>query len=295
MIVLHNSDHSMSISDIDMCVSESPWARCGCSGAPVHLHWWGWVQPHKKTKEGKEYHRPACHCWSPWPARREHHNVYSDYPPRRHPSPCYPWPLQHRPSDHPTHTLIPPDQVDGPEQLRYVVIWDNVSFHRAALVRNWFTAHPCFLVVYLPPYSPFLNPIEEFFSAWRWKVYDWNPQMRIPLLQAMEDACEDIAADAFHGWNQIKSNHFYCHITTAQVPWWVKFLRACSRHCKKTTIYIWTVHIYRLYRRQCAKNTYIYSVHIVYYKDILNYQLHIIHRMCTSTLCTLSIHYVVYT
>ncbi len=54
---------------------------------------------------------------------------------------------------------------------------------------------------------------------------------------------------------QIKSNHFYCHITTAQVPWWVKFLWACSRQCKKTTnnlhmdrqckkkqqtIYIWT-------------------------------------------------------
>ncbi len=35
--------------------------------------------------------------------------------------------------------------------------------------------------------------------------------------------------------NQIKSNHFYCHITTAQVPWWVKFLWACSRQCKKTT------------------------------------------------------------
>ncbi len=68
------------------------------------------------------------------------------------------------------NTLIPPDQVDGPEQLRYVVIWDNVSFHRAALVRNWFTAHPRFLVVYLPPYSPFLNPIEDFFSVWRWKV-----------------------------------------------------------------------------------------------------------------------------
>ncbi len=118
--------------------------------------------------------------------------------------------------------------------------------------------------------------------------------------------------------NQIKSNHFYCHITTAQVPWWVKFLWACSRQCKKnnnnslhmdrqckkttnnlhmdrqckkttnnlhmdrqckkaalehlqcsrqckktTTIYIWTVHIYRLYRRQCAKYTYIYSVHSV--------------------------------
>ncbi len=38
---------------------------------------------------------------------------------------------------------------------------------------------------------------------------------------------------------------------------------------KTTAIYIWTVNIYRLYRRQCAKYTYIYSVHIVYYKDII--------------------------
>ncbi len=166
---------------------------------------------------------------------------------------------------------------------------------------------------------------------------------------------------------QIKSNHFYCHITTAQVPWWVKFLWACSRQCRKTTdnlhmdrqckktknkktiyiwtdsaknctgaftvlqtvqkktttaiyiwtdsakktttaiyiwtdsakkttaIYIWTVHIYRLYRRQCAKYTYMHSVRLVYYRDILNYQRHIIHRMGTSTLCTVSIHNVVYT
>ncbi len=83
--------------------------------------------------------------------------------------------------------------------------------------------------------------------------------------------------------------------------------RQCKKNCtgaftvlqtvqKNTTtaIYIWTVHIYRLYRRQCAKYTYIYSVHIVYYKDILNYQRHIIHRMGTSALCTVSIHNVVY-
>ncbi len=89
-----------------------------------------------------------------------------------------------------------------------------------------------------------------------------------------------------HLSNQIKSNHFYCLITTAQVPWWVKFLRACSRQCKKISFYIWTVHIYRLYRRQCAKYTYIYSVHIVYYKDILiNYTLY--------TVCT-HLHYVHY-
>ncbi len=91
-------------------------------------------------------------------------------------------------------------------------------------------------------------------------------------------------------YSKIKSNHFYCHITTAQVPWWVKFLRACSRQCKKnknkyTTIYIWTVHIYRLYRRQCANYTYIYSVHTVYYKDILSYQ-YTLYTICTR------LHYV---
>ncbi len=42
----------------------------------------------------------------------------------------------------------------------------------------------------------------------------------------------------------------------------------------KTTIYIWTVHIYRLYRRQCAKYTYIYSVHTVYYKDTVMQEMH---------------------
>ncbi len=70
---------------------------------------------------------------------------------------------------------------------------------------------------------------------------------------------------------------------------------SAKKNKKTTAIYIWTVHIYRLYRRQCAKYTYIYSVHIVYYRDILNYQRHIIHRMGTSTLCTVSIHNVVYT
>ncbi len=49
--------------------------------------------------------------------------------------------------------------------------------------------------------------------------------------------------------NQIKSNHFYCHITTAQVPWWVKFLWACSRQCKKNNNN--NLHM----DRQCKKTT----------------------------------------
>ncbi len=97
----------------------------------------------------------------------------------------------------------------------------------------------------------------------------------------MDRQCKKTALEHLQCSRQCKKNNNNLHM---------------DRQCKKATaIYIWTVHIYRLYRRQCAKYTYIYSVHIVYYKDTLNYQRHIIHRMGTSTLCTVSIHNVVYT
>lgn len=42
----------------------------------------------------------------------------------------------------------------------------------------------------LPAYSPFLNPIEEIFSAWRWKFYDHHPYEQMPLLDAMTATAE---------------------------------------------------------------------------------------------------------
>ncbi|XP_045925684.1 uncharacterized protein LOC123983470 [Micropterus dolomieu] len=98
--------------------------------------------------------------------------------------------------------------VQRPEQTRYVIIWDNVSFHRAALVRNWFTDHPFFTALNLPPYSPFLNPIEEFFSAWRWKVYDRHPHQQVALLQAMEEACGDIDQASCQAWIRHSRRYF---------------------------------------------------------------------------------------
>ncbi len=87
-----------------------------------------------------------------------------------------------------------------PVQPCYVVVWDNVSVHRSALVRDWFTNNPRFSNIFLPAYSPFLNPIEEFFSAERWKVYDREPYICVDLLQAMEETCLDISADVSQGW-----------------------------------------------------------------------------------------------
>lgn len=64
--------------------------------------------------------------------------------------------------------LFQPEQrgPGDPEQQMYVLIWDNMSFYWAAQVHNCFHDHPRFTILYLPPYSPFLNPIEELFSAW---------------------------------------------------------------------------------------------------------------------------------
>ncbi len=87
-----------------------------------------------------------------------------------------------------------------PEQVQYVVIWDNVSFHHAALVHPWFNAHPRFTVLFLPAYSLFLNPIEELFSAWRWKVYDHNPYLQQNLLEAMLDPCGDVSVESIQGY-----------------------------------------------------------------------------------------------
>ena len=61
-----------------------------------------------------------------------------------------------------------PEQVRGQigdDLPKYVIIWDNVSFHRSNIIRQWFAAHNRMLMEFLSPYSPFLNPIEECFSA----------------------------------------------------------------------------------------------------------------------------------
>ncbi|XP_023817458.1 uncharacterized protein LOC110016218 isoform X1 [Oryzias latipes] len=94
--------------------------------------------------------------------------------------------------------LIPEEErgQSGDHLPTYVTVWDNVSFHHSNIIRQWFTAHNRMRMEFISPYSPFLNPIEEFFSAWRWKVYDRQPHTQMTLLAAMDAACDDITADA---------------------------------------------------------------------------------------------------
>ncbi len=56
---------------------------------------------------------------------------------------------------------------------------------------------------------------------------------------------------------KIKSNDFYCHITTAHVPWWVKFLRACSRQCRNN-LHIDSIYL-QTYTEDNVQNTHTYT------------------------------------
>ncbi len=87
-----------------------------------------------------------------------------------------------------------------------------------------------------------------------------------------------------HLSDHIKSNHFYCHITTARVPWWVKFLRACSRQCRKTKQFTYRQYTFTDCTEDNVQNTRSYTQYTqCTYKDILSYQ----YTVCThSTLCT---------
>ncbi len=149
----------------------------------------------------------------------------------------------------------------------------NIS--RGGLLPNNFT---------MPRLSPSITKI----SYWKC-IFDFRPNEHIRFWCfgksnknkiTLVHHCSSLFCNALHMTQiKIKSNHFYCHITTAQVPWWVKFLRACSTQCKKTKNYLHIDSTYtcRLYRRQCAKNTYIYSVHTVYYKTYLVTNTHCTH------------------
>ncbi len=59
-----------------------------------------------------------------------------------------------------------------------------------------------------------------------------------------------------HISNQIKSLLLSHHHSTSALVSEIHTSVLQTVQKNKTTIYIWTVHIYRLYRRQCAKYTY---------------------------------------
>lgn len=53
---------------------------------------------------------------------------------------------------------------------KIIIVLDNVRFHHARLLKKWLLKHPKLELVYLPPYSPELNPIERVWWYMRKKI-----------------------------------------------------------------------------------------------------------------------------
>lgn len=64
---------------------------------------------------------------------------------------------------------------------------DNVIFHKTEQVQVSLSSTN-FEIVFLPPYSPFLNPIENFFSKWKRSVRSSLPSNEEELITAIDEA-----------------------------------------------------------------------------------------------------------
>lgn len=74
------------------------------------------------------------------------------------------------------------------ENKNPIVIMDNARFHHANVVRNTLTNAGC-NVLYLPPYSPQLNPIEEVFSMVkaRYRIIKPRPATLDEMMRNIEE------------------------------------------------------------------------------------------------------------
>jgi transposase len=80
-----------------------------------------------------------------------------------------------------------------------VVVMDNLLAHKGSKVRELIEAQECELL-FLPPYSPDLNPIEEAFSKMKALLRKAGARMREGLVEAIGRAIRAVTAEDAEGF-----------------------------------------------------------------------------------------------
>jgi len=80
-----------------------------------------------------------------------------------------------------------------------IVVMDNLSSHKGSRVRELIEGRGCELL-YLPPYSPDLNPIEEAFAKIKALLRRVGARTREALIEAMGRALEAVTASDARGF-----------------------------------------------------------------------------------------------
>ena len=93
-----------------------------------------------------------------------------------------------------------------------VVVMDNLSAHKGSRVREIVEGRGCELL-YLPPYSPDFNPIEQAFSKRKGLLRKTGARTREALVEAMDRALEAVSASDARGFFEHRGYH------AAQLLW----------------------------------------------------------------------------
>lgn len=80
-----------------------------------------------------------------------------------------------------------------------VVLLDNVATHKQEEIEDLIEARGA-LVIFLPPYSPDLNPIENCWSKVKTRLRSLKPRSLEELLDALVEAFSSITIDNLLGW-----------------------------------------------------------------------------------------------
>ena len=80
-----------------------------------------------------------------------------------------------------------------------VVVLDNLSAHKVTGIRELIESRGAQLL-YLPPYSPDLNPIEKAWSKFKKYLRDAKARTKEALDQAVTEALKTITADNAAAW-----------------------------------------------------------------------------------------------
>lgn len=78
--------------------------------------------------------------------------------------------------------------------IKSVMIMDNVRFHKSDDVQNCIN-DGIHRVLYLPPYSPFLNPIENMFSKWKEIIKRGNPRNENELFNLIQNGAQLVSSN----------------------------------------------------------------------------------------------------
>jgi transposase len=92
------------------------------------------------------------------------------------------------------------EKILAPELLPgQIVVMDNLSSHKGSRVRELVEGRGCELL-YLPPYSPDLNPIEEAFAKIKALLRRVGARTREALIEAIGQALDEVTASDVLGF-----------------------------------------------------------------------------------------------